>query len=329
MFGGHLRGIAGALENHAESVFGDLTGTDQDVCKEILLSLTQLGDGLLDRKQRMPRRDLGDSEATARVLDRLIDERLVTSQDEYVEIAHEELLRKWPCLNEWIRAEAPRLETQRRLAIAAREWRKQDEDKESYLYRGAQLAAVETWLVDHASRLTPVMAEFIQASIAANRRALQREIERNQRLEKSLTKAEAEALRARDATRMAAVSAERDRDSTAVLTLLREVETSEPFFDLPGWPETVAQIRSPWLSHSLQGHSQPVNSVAFSPDRKCLVTTSSDTTARAWQQNDDGFRLLSHSLQGHTKQVVSAALSPNGNRIVTASRDGTARVAAE
>jgi hypothetical protein len=37
-----------------------------------------------------------------------------------------------------------------------------------------------------------------------------------------------------------------------------------------------------WTSVALEGHQDPVNSAAFSPDGACVVTASDDGTARIW-----------------------------------------------
>ncbi len=58
-----------------------------------------------------------------------------------------------------------------------------------------------------------------------------------------------------------------------------------------------------------------VNSVAFSPDGKRIVTTSDDQTARIWDANN-GKELL--TLSGQTTNVANAAYSPDGTRLATA-----------
>ena len=71
------------------------------------------------------------------------------------------------------------------------------------------------------------------------------------------------------------------------------------------------------------GHADTVNSVAFSPDGKRIVTASEDGTAKIW----DAETLLElGTLEGHMGSVKSAVYSPDGKRIVTASNDQTARI---
>jgi WD40 repeat protein len=71
------------------------------------------------------------------------------------------------------------------------------------------------------------------------------------------------------------------------------------------------------------GHTAKVNSAAFSPDAKLIVTTSDDNTAKVW---DVASGKLLYSLDEHQNPVFSAAFSPDGKRIVTVSFDKTAKV---
>ena len=66
-----------------------------------------------------------------------------------------------------------------------------------------------------------------------------------------------------------------------------------------------------------------VQSAAFSPDGRRIVTASRDKTACIWDAA--GGKSLT-TLEGHSEWVLSATFSPDGMRIVTASDDDTARV---
>jgi WD40 repeat protein len=73
----------------------------------------------------------------------------------------------------------------------------------------------------------------------------------------------------------------------------------------------------------LKGHTNVVNSLAFSPDSKQLISGSSDDSAIIW---DVEVRKPLHRLPGHTGEIYGVAFTPDGKRVVTGSYDNTARL---
>ena len=69
---------------------------------------------------------------------------------------------------------------------------------------------------------------------------------------------------------------------------------------------------------------RPVDSVAFSPDGKRIVSGSWDGTLRIWDA--DTGQPLGAPLTGHTDAVYGVAFSPDGTRIVSGSADHTVRI---
>ena len=74
---------------------------------------------------------------------------------------------------------------------------------------------------------------------------------------------------------------------------------------------------------TLKGHTDQVNSVAYSPDGKRLASASGDRTVKVWDAQT-GQELL--SFKGHTLMVQGVAFSPDGTRLASAGLDGTVKV---
>jgi Tol biopolymer transport system component len=81
------------------------------------------------------------------------------------------------------------------------------------------------------------------------------------------------------------------------------------------WP----QVRNPPLRRALE----EVNSVAFAPDGRHVLTGSGDGKARLW---DVATGKELRTFEGHSDWVMSVAFSPDGQQALTGSADKTARL---
>jgi WD40 repeat protein/DNA-binding CsgD family transcriptional regulator len=74
---------------------------------------------------------------------------------------------------------------------------------------------------------------------------------------------------------------------------------------------------------TLEGHTNWIRSVAFSPDGEILVSGSDDKTVRLWNTTTGQFL---RPLLGHKERVWSVAFSPDGKTVASSSEDKTVRL---
>ncbi|NJR22020.1 MAG: AAA family ATPase [Richelia sp. CSU_2_1] len=79
---------------------------------------------------------------------------------------------------------------------------------------------------------------------------------------------------------------------------------------------------SPAVVSTLEGHSDSVMGVSFSPDSEILATASKDKTVKLWTRNG----WLIKTLTGHTGWVTGVSFSPDGSMLASASDDGTVKL---
>ena len=74
---------------------------------------------------------------------------------------------------------------------------------------------------------------------------------------------------------------------------------------------------------TLEGHSYPVNSVAYSPNGTKIISGSDDKTVKIW---DAITGICLKTLEGHSETVFSVAYSPDGTKIISGSHDTTVKI---
>jgi WD40 repeat protein len=172
-------GIHGAIARTAEDVYTQLTPAQADIARRILLRLITPGDGTQDTRRPADRAELDTDQSndTTVVLERLVRARLVTLDDNTVDLAHEALITAWPRLRSWIDEDRERLRAHRKLTEAAMAWNDLSRDPGA-LYRGTRLGAAEELFAAPARAgaedLTDLERSFLTASSAGRTRERRR-----------------------------------------------------------------------------------------------------------------------------------------------------------
>jgi S1-C subfamily serine protease len=175
-----------ALARCADGLYDNLIPQDQITMRRILMRMVRPGSGATEitssRMRRSALLQIGDDpERVARVLQKLIDARLVRAcgseagRDEQVEIAHEALVRNWPRLVEWLDHVRAEMGERRRLEALADEWLRYD--RRSGFLDEAQLEEAERWLQsDEAKELG--VKETVPALVKASRELIESRVQR-------------------------------------------------------------------------------------------------------------------------------------------------------
>ena len=201
-------GVRGAIAETAEAIFHDQLEPEQRaIARQIFLRLTELGEdtSTADTRRRVSFDELiskpEDSSMVHEVLTVLADARLITTEQDAAEVAHEALIREWPTLRNWIDENREGLRLHRHLTETAQEWESLGRDPGG-LYRGARLAQALEWSNTHADDLNLLERSFLEASQAlANQETAEREAQRQRELEAARKLAENERARAEEQTR--------------------------------------------------------------------------------------------------------------------------------
>ncbi|MBA8924375.1 WD40 repeat protein [Kutzneria viridogrisea] len=334
-------GIAHAIARTAEQTFEQLSPEQREVARGIFLRLVAPGEGTEDTARRITLDEL--DEQARPVLDRLAVARLITLDENTVQVAHEALIRCWPRLRGWVGDNRQGLRTHRHLTEATAGWESLHRDPGT-LYRGARLAIARAWAQANPRLLTGRERTFLDASIAAE----------------DAEQASARSHTARLRVFVAMLSCLLLVASTAVFVAIRAQQTTAEQRNRaiaqkvlgqaaqlrPGNPALSAQLdlaayrldptpdardavlsafTAPYAS-GLVGHTGMVRAVAYSPDGHTLASGDDVKSVRLWRVADPDHPQQLAVLPEATAGIAALAWSADGHLLAVGANDGSVRL---
>lgn len=340
-------GVAGAIAQTAESVYGGrFDDVEKEVCRRLMLRLVAPGEGRSDSRRRVPMSSLDADEVPDRVAEvaaELVEARLLTVDEDSIEIAHEALLRTWPRLRQWIDDARDDLRMRQRISYAASEWISQERHPD-LLYRGTPLQAALEWKEEHGDVLDGPGKEFLDASeeayLAAERVAEEQE-RRARRIRRTAITVLATTTVAAFAASIVAFGAlnqATSRFGQSLATQAAALVDSDPRAAAALAVEAIARGESESLDArtALVESAQRLESVAFapaaspvvvgdalsiavSPDGRLIATGTRDGSLQLW---DDRSQPMGQPIPGHDKAINEISFTPAGDAVITAGDDG-------
>ena len=157
--------IDGAVAKTAEEVFATLSVEGVRMLRDILLRLVETSPDGAVISRRVDRAWIAIDDDHAKIVDRLVDARLLTTDQESVQLSHEALAREWPRLKEWLADDVEGQRIMRHLGATAAAWDAMGRP-DSELYRGSRLTTALHWRDAAGPALTEVEREFLDAAAA-------------------------------------------------------------------------------------------------------------------------------------------------------------------
>ncbi|MDH3706552.1 MAG: protein kinase [Acidimicrobiia bacterium] len=348
-------GVTGAIAQSAETAFARLDPAQAASSRQLFLRLVNPTDDNVITRRHLPISDVDAGDRA--IVDDWAGARLLTVDDNGVEITHEAMLTTWPRLRQWIDESRDDLRTRQRITRATEGWRANERDPD-LLYRGTPLDAALGWANDHRADLGADELEFLDASRdqrdaeqAAADAAAARQQTRRRRAVTALAVLATVAVLASVAAVIAlaqsrrdeqrAVEAEEEANLRLAESVARQGNDDDPLLAVMLAAEATARAPSAPVGalgalvsarvRAAEPGPLPISDVPVTEALR--VDISDDGSAFAVGTRSGDIELGSTTqpgdrqvLSGHSAGIEAVAFSPLGTQLASTGIDGTVRV---
>lgn len=332
-------GIARAIANTAENAYTGLDEQQRLRARQVFLRLVTPGEGTEDTKRHVKRSELAADD----VVEHLADARILTVDDDSVEISHEAVIRSWPRLKDWLAEARDDLRVHRRLTAAAADWESHGRDDGS-LHRGVSLTQATDWAQREPDALNAAERSFLDASKAAAEHELATAKRRTTTLRRAVALLAVLLLVATTAT-VFAVRAQRQTTEQRTIALAQKaiaeangLQDRDPglasqlrlaAYRLTGLPTARDSLLSTFAGPQVsvaRGHTDATSFALFSPDDKLMATAGDDKQLIVWDMADRHHPTELSRTHAGDDAIHGMAFSPDGRTLATAGWDGLIRL---